>query len=107
MKKSFFEESNKTEIREKERVDLTRIVEVKDLEDSQFGVLPSPILIPRGFESARKFMKHGKEVKPKRYYSLKHTLEDRRTPVQLRAEAFNNIQDPYLETPGPLLQHWP
>ena len=95
MKKSFFTESTKTEIKEKERIDLSRIIKVKDLEDSQFGVLPSSILIPRGFENARKFMKHGREVKPRRFYSLGHASEDGRTPIQLREEAFNNIQNLY------------
>ncbi len=96
MEKAFFRERTKKEIKEGERIDLGRIVDVKELSNFQYGVLQSSILIPRGYQNARKFMKHGKEVKPKRFYSLRHALEYNKTPVQLREEAFNCIKDPYF-----------
>lgn len=90
-KKSFFSETTKAEIKRGERVNAIEIPEFLNLGVDQFTVV-SPF-VPRGFESARKFMKHGKEVKPKRYYSLDQAVSDGRTPVQLRSEAFDNIKD--------------
>lgn len=88
-KKPFFKESTKAEIKHKNLVKAD-ISDALELKDDEFIII-SPLL-PRGYESARKFMKHGPEVKPQRYRTLDHALEVGKTPIQLREEAFNNIQ---------------
>ncbi len=65
---------------------------ILDLSDNEAAIIERN-LIPEGFSSPRKFIKHGKEVKPKRYTSLEQAVKARRTPVQLREEAFNKIQN--------------
>lgn len=90
-KKSFFREATKAEIKHGEQVRLLNMSEIFNLNFDQYIVI-SPT-VPRGFESARKFMKHGREVKPQRYHSLDQALKDGRTPVQLREVAFDNIKD--------------
>ncbi|MBT6774143.1 hypothetical protein HOA91_02120 [Candidatus Woesearchaeota archaeon] len=51
-------------------------------------------LIPEEHENSRKFMKHAAEVKTKRFRSLEEAVKTRRTPVQLREEAFDNLRSP-------------
>jgi len=89
-KKSFFREATKSEIKKKDLVDVASLSDIRNLEENQFVII-SP-LVPKGFESARKFMKHGREVRPKRFYSLKQALEDGRTPIQIREKAFDNLK---------------
>lgn len=88
-KKAFFIEATKTETKRKTFVETLSIVDAVHLEPSQYMVVPE--FVPRGFESARKFMKHGPEVKPKRFYSLRQAIQDGRVPLLLREEAFNSI----------------
>lgn len=89
-KKSFFREATKAEIKKKDFVEVAELSDIAKLADNEFTVITP--LVPRGYESTRKFMKHGPEVKPTRYYSLDQALKDGRTPVQLREQAFNNIK---------------
>jgi len=89
-KKSFFREATKSEIKQKDFIEVNGSLEIADLHPSQYTIIPE--LVPRGYESARKFMKHGPEVKPKRFYSLGQAMKYGRTPVQLREKAFNNLK---------------
>lgn len=66
---------------------------VLDLKDSEAAIIRAD-LIPRQFDGARRFMKHGDEVKIRRFRTLEGTLKARRTPVQLREEAFNSLRQP-------------
>jgi len=88
-KKAFFREATKAEIARKDFKEVTLLPDISGLASEQFSIIFP--LVPRGYENARKFMKHGREVRPKRFYSLKQAVEDGRTPVQLREEAFNAI----------------
>lgn len=87
--KEFFRSLTKNEIKKKEFIEVDKIIDILNLKFNQYTIFDE--FIPRGFDSPRKFMKHGSEVKPKRFYSLEQTVQDCRTPVQLREEAFNNI----------------
>ena len=100
-RKTFFKQESVAEIRKKELVlegTGGNILDIAALDSEQYVVLQDNI-IPRGFESGRKFMKHGPEVKPKRYYSLEQSVKEARTPVQLREEAFDSL-DPDLRYCG-------
>ncbi|VVB78405.1 Uncharacterised protein [uncultured archaeon] len=90
MKKVFFEESTAAQIKKKTLVETSQITDALELESGQYMIVPE--FLPRGFESARKFMKHGFEVKPKRFYSQKQAIYDGRVPVVLREEAFNSLK---------------
>src|SRR3989338_1931352 len=89
-KKSFFREATKAEIKHKTLVKIAELSDIAELGENDFTII-SPLTL-RGYESARKFMKHGPEVKPKRYYSSEQALRDERTPVQLREAAFDGIE---------------
>ncbi len=93
-KKAFFRETTKAEIKKGSLVGLDRIggklSGLIDLAEDEFLVIAAAL--PRGYESARKFMKHGPEVKPRRYYSLDQAVLEGKTPVQLREEAFDSLE---------------
>lgn len=89
-KKTFFKDATKAKIAKKKLVKIAELSDIASLAKDEFAII-SP-LVPRGFESTRKFMKHGLEVKPRRYYSLEQAVIDGRTPVQLREQAFNNLE---------------
>jgi len=89
-KKTFFREATKAEIKKK-KIIAAELPDLLDVADCEAIIVDS--LVPRGYDSSRKFMKHGLEVKPKRYYSLDHALREGKTPVQLREKAFNDISD--------------
>jgi len=89
-KKTFFKDATKAKIAKKKLVEIAELSDIIKLKPDEFTII-SP-LVPRGFESTRKFMKHGLEVKPKRYYSLDQAVIDGRTPVQLREQAFDNFK---------------
>ena len=93
-KKPFFQEATKAEIKRKKLVEVERLADVEKLQDNEYAVFPS--YVPRGFASARKFMKHGQEVKPKRYWSLEQAVKETKTPVQLREVAFDSIEGHYF-----------
>jgi len=91
-RKQFFQEETKAEIKRKTYVDfsdLGGLEVVGALDNGEYTVVRE--FVPRGYESARKFMKHGPEVKPRRVYSLDQAAGFGKTPVQLREEAFNSI----------------
>ncbi len=91
-KKPFFRQLTKAEIKRKNLVEIASLADISGLQADQFVILPET-LVPRGYDSARKFMKHGPEVKPKRAYSLEQAIRDGRTPVQLRRDEFNAIDN--------------
>ncbi|MBW2996186.1 hypothetical protein KY332_02680 [Candidatus Woesearchaeota archaeon] len=53
-------------------------------------------IIPGEYSDSKKFMKHGKEVKPKRTYTLREMVKQRKIPVKIREEAFETIKNPYF-----------
>ena len=91
VKKVFFKEATKAEIKKKNRVEINELYEIINLNEDDFTILP--FFIPRGYENARKFMKHGPEVKPRRYYTIEQAINYGKTPVQLREEEFNKIKN--------------
>ncbi|MEK6935814.1 MAG: hypothetical protein AABW67_03430 [Nanoarchaeota archaeon] len=93
-KKSFFKENTQTEIRDKSLVKVAKISDIVELTNNEYIII-SP-LVPSGYESARKFMKHAPEVWPKRQYSIEQAIREGKTPVQLREQAFNNIAGSYF-----------
>ncbi|MCX6748358.1 MAG: hypothetical protein NT076_02025 [Candidatus Pacearchaeota archaeon] len=90
IKKPFFRQQTKAEIKRKNLVETVSLADLVGLQTDQFVILQET-LVPRGYESARKFMKHGYEVKLKRVYSLEQAIREGKTPVQLREQAFNDI----------------
>jgi len=90
MQKIFFKSATKAQIKAKELVEAKTIKQFAKLNTGQYLILSCDI-IPRGYESARKFMKHGPEVKPKRFYSLDQAVKEGKTPVQLREDAFDSL----------------
>jgi len=93
MKKEFFRVPSAAEI-----LGNDRIIEVSDdmvnsilsLYKDQ-SIIIKRGLVPESFESSRKFMKHGPEVKPKRQLSLTQMLKDPQRPLDLRNEAMSTI----------------
>lgn len=90
-RKQFFSELSVSEIRQKNLVEKR----ISELDSGEYTILDLTSILPKGYESARKFMKHGPEVKPQRIYTLEQAVRNARTPVQLREEAFNNIKNPF------------
>src|SRR3989338_4350784 len=89
VKKIFFKEATIKEIKKKNKVKINFLYEISHLKQNEYTIINS--FIPKNYQNSRKFMKHGLEVKPMRYYSLEHALKIEKTPVQLREEAFNKI----------------
>ena len=89
VKKTFFKENTIGKIKIKNLVKINSFYEIANLKQNEYTILPS--FIPKYYKNSRKFMKHGPEVKPMRYYSLENALNIIKTPVQLREEAFNKI----------------
>jgi hypothetical protein len=69
------------------------VEEILSLE-SEEALIIKRTLIPNNHKSSKKFMKHATEVKTKRFSSLEEAIKTRKTPVQLREEAFNNLRSP-------------
>lgn len=93
--KLFFQEPTATTIEDYSYVRYISqdfIDNILDISDDEAVVIEGN-LIPEGFKSPRKFIKHGREVKLKRYRSLEQIAKSRKTPVQLREEAFNKIHN--------------
>ncbi len=95
VKKTFFREATIGEIKRKKLFGqwnlYNSIAGILSLKQNEYAILYS--FIPKDYQNSRKFMKHGPEVKPLRYYSLEHALKIGKTPVQLREEAFNQIKN--------------
>jgi len=89
VKKSFFREPTKSQIKSKRFVEVEKISDIEQLSNDEFTIIPS--LISPEYGSARKFMKHGPEVKLRRVYSLEQAVSLGKTPVQLREEMFDSI----------------
>ncbi|MEK6817744.1 MAG: hypothetical protein AABX80_02980, partial [Nanoarchaeota archaeon] len=93
VKKKFFKEATIGEIKRKKLSGRWPLhnsrFSILNLKQNEYAVLFS--FIPKNYQNSRKFMKHGSEVKPARYYSLEHALKIGKTPVQLREETFNEI----------------
>lgn len=91
-KKQFFKEATKAQIKSKKYIDFSELgdfASIASLESDEYTIVRE--FVPRGYESARKFMKHGPEVKPRRVYTIDQAVRLGKTPVQLREEAFDNI----------------
>jgi len=93
-KKAFFREDSKSEIKSRDLVEIASISDVANLASNQYAVIEP--LVPSGYESARKFLKHAPEVRPKRHYSIEQAVKDGKTPIQLREKAFNDIKWAYF-----------
>ena len=89
-KKTFFRQATKAEIKRKQLIEIASLADLAQLQEEQFAIIRP--LVPRGYASARKFMRHGPEVKVRRAYSLDQAVREGRTPVQSREEAFNALQ---------------
>ncbi|MEE9525356.1 MAG: hypothetical protein V3V78_01995 [Candidatus Woesearchaeota archaeon] len=68
---------------------------VLELGDNEVLVIQREI-IPGDYSTAKKFMKHSREVKPKRIYTLSEMVGQRKIPVRIREEAFEAIKSPYF-----------
>ncbi len=89
-RKSFFRQATKAEIKGKQLIEIADLMDIAQLQEGYFTIIRP--LVPRGYASARKFMKHGPEVKVRRAYSLDQAIREGKTPVQSREEAFNALQ---------------
>jgi hypothetical protein len=91
MEKEFFKPETVARIRAKELVEDVRVTsDIAKLDSCQYLILEETP-IPGDFGSARKFMKHGPEVKPRRYHTLEQAIREALTPIQLRADAFDKL----------------
>lgn len=88
-KNPFFNQATKAEIKKKKFVKVKGFLGIADLKPEEYAIIP--LIVPNEFESARKFMKHGPEIKPVRFGSYAETLAYKKTPVQLRRFAFNHL----------------
>jgi len=91
MKKTFFRQATKAEIKRKNQATTKTLINITNLRDDEFTIVFSPV--PKGFKPTRKFRKHGEEVRIKRFRSQAHAISHGRTPVQLREQAFNAVTD--------------
>ncbi len=91
VKKNFFKENTIGEIKRKNKIKINSLYNILNLKQNEYAIIPS--FIPKQYENSRKFMKHGKEVKPARYYFLEDAIRIGKTPVQLREEFFNQIKN--------------
>ena len=94
MEKAYFRERTEAQIRNE-----LQIIESSDnlvnrilnLNPSSDGIVIQLPLIPATY-SARKFMKHGAEIKLPRFQSILHSARYGKTPVQLRWQAFDDLK---------------
>ncbi len=92
MEKSYFSERSEAQIRKELRLKEASeglIETIVQLEPSSEGLVIRADLIPVSYDSPRKFMKHGPEVKLPRFRSIEQSLKYGKTPVQLRWQAFD------------------
>lgn len=97
MRKQFFRTPTKKEILGHETVkeaESDLINKILELYTDQAMIIKRQ-LIPEGYD-ARKFMKHGPDVKLRRTRSLKQILEEPRRPVDLRNEAMAQVPPRYI-----------
>ena len=97
-KKSFFKDLTKARIKKKNLVEdkatILNIAKVLPQINSSEYIITEP-LFAGNYDSARKFMKHGAEVKLRRQYSIKQAIDEKLTPVQLREQEFNTLNGPF------------
>jgi len=91
-KKSFFKDTTKGQIKKKNLVEAD-LLDITQITNDEYIIL-EPIFAGN-YDSARKFMKHGPEVKPRRQYSIEQAIRERLTPVQLREQDFNLLNGPF------------
>ena len=91
-KKQFFQEPTKARILKVSTInaDDNLIDRIENLDEDKALIIETR-LIPNNFPNSRKFLKHGQEVKPTRVYTLEEVAKERFVPVQLREQAFNDI----------------
>lgn len=89
-KKTFFKDTTKAKIKKKTLVEVGDLPEIDTLQFNEYVIVNS--IVPRGYGSPKKFLKHGEEVKIKRYRRMGDAIRDGKTPVQLREDAFDAIQ---------------
>lgn len=96
--KSFFWQPSAAEILGKGRIkeaDKNLVEQILDLAEDEALIIKRG-LIPKEYDfDSRKFMKHGREVKLKRFYSLEEAVHKGMKPEQLRRIAFNRIRSSY------------
>jgi len=88
-RKDFFEGLTKAEIRRKNYIETNSLTDILGLNNGEYTLIQN--IIPKGYADSRKFMKHGPEVKLKRFYTLEQAVKSGKTPIQLREEAFNSL----------------
>ena len=73
---------------------IKNIISLKNYNESSNGIIISSSLdiIPSKYNNSRKFMKHGNEVKIKRYRTIDDLLIGRDEPVKVREEAFEKMR---------------
>jgi len=91
MKKTFFKEATKAQIARKSRVEVDSLADIVNLGAGEYIVVDA--FTPKGYETPRKFMKHGQEVYVKRFRSAGEAVRYGKTPVQLREEAFGAVSE--------------
>jgi len=94
-KKNFFGENTAAEIKKLKNVRKisANLVEIIYNLDNCEALILEVDLIPTRYKNARKFMKHGVEVKLPRVRSLEGAIKRSKTPIQLREEKFNSIKN--------------
>jgi len=90
MKKAFFKEASKAQIARKTKVKVASLADIVNLKAGEFTIVDA--FTPEGYKDARKFMKHGEEVRVRRFRSSGEAVRYGKTPVQLREDAFDAIR---------------
>ncbi len=93
MKKTFFKDAAKAQIKKKKYTKITNLSDIVKLRKNEFTII-EPIFAGN-YDSGKKFMKHGPEVLPRRQYSIKQAVNEKLTPIQLREDVFNHLNGPY------------
>ena len=88
-KKTFFREDTKARIKKKSQVVVDSLPEIECVGEDEFVLVPSFAAVEA--YGSRKFKKHAEEVRLKRYRSMVQAIRSRKTPVQLREQAFNAV----------------
>lgn len=93
-KKQFFEEKTAAEIKRYDNVREVYDELIRNVEECRrdSGLIIKTDLIPEEYESSRKFLKHGRDLKIPRTKSLTDAINKKLTPSQLRASSFDKVQ---------------
>lgn len=94
MRKTFFQRPTASQILKYDfvrEISENLVYNVLELKPREAVIIKRDLYEVNRWESAEKFMKHGTEIKIKRYTSLDEALEERKTPVQLRKEVFDKV----------------